>query len=306
MKQYDSVVIGAGPAGLTAALYLARFGVKTAVVEKLSPGGMLLQTYEIENYPGLPKAKGYELADAISAQLAEYQVDRYADEVVGIEADSGGNRVRVGDEWLAGRTVIIASGLTYRKLGLPDEERLTGRGVSFCALCDGNFFRNQVVGVVGGGNAALEESLYLATLVKELHLIHRRDSFRADKIYHDKVLATPNIKIHYNSIVTKLHGENELTGISLSSGPTRAESHIPLSGLFVFVGFSPSSGFLPEKIKVDEQGFIVTDTEMRTSLPGVFAAGDIRSKLCRQVATAVGDGATAANAAYGYLEKNHA
>lgn len=202
--------------------------------------------------------------------------------------------------------MVICAGLRYRKLELADEERLTGHGVSYCALCDGPFYRGQVVGVVGGGNAALEESLYLASIVQELHLIHRRDSFRADKVYRDKVLATPNIIIHYNTNVTELHGKDNLEAITISTGTPPVTQKMPLNGLFVFAGQMPSAEFLPGGLEVDEQGFVITDTEMRTNLHGIFAAGDIRSKLCKQVATSVGDGATAANSAYIYLEKSNA
>lgn len=306
MRVFDSIVIGSGPAGLTAALYLARFGIKVALVEKLTSGGMLLQTSEIENYPGFSHVKGYELADAMQAQLNLYPLEKFQGSVESFEYSPGRNKLRVGEEWIEGKTVVIAAGLRFRKLGVPDEERLTGRGVSYCALCDGPFYRGQVVGVSGGGNAALEEALYLASIVKELHLFHRRDRFRADKVYRDKVQAAPNIVIHYNSVITALHGKDGLESVTVESGCPAVSETIPLNGLFVFVGQEPAAGFLPATLQVDEQGFIVTDTEMRTNLHGVFAAGDIRSKLCKQVATAVGDGATAANSAYSYLEKSNA
>lgn len=306
MEKFDSIVIGSGPAGLTAALYLSRFGVKVALVEKLTSGGMLLQTSEIENYPGFSRVKGYELADAMQAQLSLYPVTRYQAEITVFEYSPGANRLKIGEEWIEGKTIVIAAGLRFRKIGLPDEERLTGHGVSYCALCDGPFYRGQVVGVAGGGNAALEESLYLASLAKELHLFHRRDQFRADKVYRDKVLATPNIIVHYNSIITQLHGDKELEAVTVQNTHSTESKVLPLSGLFVFIGQDPAAAFLPATLEVDESGFIITDTEMRTNLHGVFAAGDVRSKLCKQVATAVGDGATAANSAYSYLEKTNA
>lgn len=306
MRVFDSIVIGSGPAGLTAALYLARFGIKVALVEKLTSGGMLLQTSEIENYPGFSHVKGYELADAMQAQLALYPVEKISGDVEAFEYSPGQNKLRVGQEQIVGKSVVIASGLRFRKLGLEGEMRLTGCGVSYCALCDGMFYRGQVVGIVGGGNAALEEALYLSNIVKELHIFHRRDQFRADKIYRDKVLATPNIIVHYNAIITKLNGQDALESVTVQSSSPASTQTIPMNGLFVFVGQEPSAAFLPATLQVDEQGFIITDTEMRTNLHGVFAAGDIRSKLCKQVATAVGDGATAANSAYSYLEKSNA
>lgn len=304
MKAYDAIVIGGGPAGMTAALYLARSGVSIALVEKLSPGGQVLMTEEIENYPGFPKGiKGYELADVFAAHLEGYILDRYGDEVRAIEPAAGNNRVCIGDTWITGKTVIICSGARYKRLGLPNEERLTGRGISYCALCDGNFFRGQTVGVVGGGNSALEESLYLSKLVKRLHLIHRRDEFRAAKCYQDKICILPDIDVLRSSVVEEIHGEDALTGVTLRNTKTGETSFLPLDGLFIFIGFDPVAGFLPQGIAQDEQGFVITDGEMRTNLPGIFAAGDIRSKLCRQVTTAVGDGATAANAAFVYLEQ---
>lgn len=306
MKRYDAIVIGAGPAGITASIYLARFGVKVAMIEKLSPGGLLLQTAEIENYPGFKSVRGYELADNMAEQINAYSnIDRYTESVTLFEPSKGHNRLRVGDDWLEGKTVIICAGLHYRKLGLPDEDRLIGNGVSYCALCDGHFYKNQIVGVIGGGNAALEESLYLATLVKELHLIHRRETFKADKIYHEKIAALPNIIVHKSAVVTRLHGKDELNAITVSSTVTPTSTYLPLNGVFIFAGHAPSSEFIPDSLNVDKDGFIITDTEMRTNLHGVFAAGDIRAKLCRQICTAVGDGATAANAAYVYLEKTN-
>lgn len=304
MQSYDAIVIGGGPAGMTAALYLARSGVTVALVEKLSPGGQVLMTSEIENYPGFPKGiQGWELADLFAAHLENYSIARYNDEVMEMLPAAGDNRVRVGDAWLSGKIVVLCSGARYKRLGLPDEERLTGKGISYCALCDGNFFRGQVVGVVGGGNSALEESLYLSKLVKRLHLIHRRDDFRAAKCYQDKVCVMPDIDVVRSSIVEKIHGEDSLTGVTLRNAKTGESSFLPLDGLFIFIGFEPVGSFLPEGIERDEQGFVITDGEMRTNLPGIFAAGDIRSKMCRQVTTAVGDGATAANAAFVYLEQ---
>ena len=215
--------------------------------------------------------------------------------------------VRAGGVEYGARTVVVCSGAHHRKLGLEGEDRLRGRGVSYCALCDGNFFRNQTVAVVGGGNAALEESLYLSKLVSKLYLIHRRDEFRARKIYQDKLTEqSDKITLLRSSVVTALHGEKELTGLTVKNLKSGEETLLPVNGLFVYVGFSPSTGFLPADLAKDEQGFIITDTEMRTNIPGIFAAGDIRSKLCRQVITAAGDGATAAQAAFVLMEQLHA
>ncbi len=300
----DALVVGAGPAGAAAALYLARFGLSVVMAEKAATGGLLLQTAEIENYPGFATGiKGYELADALEAQLAPYPIRRITDEVRALELEGPIKRAQVGDEWVEARAVIICAGVKYRKMGLPREDEFLGRGLSHCALCDGNFFRGRVVGVVGGGNSALEESLYLARIAKEVHIIHRRDEFRGAALYQERIAAEPNIHVHYSSVVSALHGDKDLEAISLKSVKTGEETRLDAEGLFIFIGFTPVS--VPAGIQTDAQGFIPTDTEMRTNIPGVFAAGDIRSKLCRQVVTAVGDGATAANSVHLYLEQQH-
>lgn len=304
MSHYDALVIGAGPAGVSAALYLARFGVSVALVEKLAPGGLLLQTFEIENYPGFPKGiKGYELADAMAEQLEPYNnITRKHGDISAFKMNGDTKLIQVDDEWLEADTVVIASGVRYRKLGLPNEDKLLGKGISHCALCDGNFFRGQPVGVVGGGNSAIEESLHLAKLVSHLHVIHRRDAFRAVPIYLERLKTLPNVTLETSTIITKLHGEHQLEGVTVKRLRKGTEEFLPLNGLFIFIGFEPVASFLPPELHLDEGGFIKTDTEMATNLSGVFAAGDIRSKLCRQVVTAVGDGATAANSAFTYLE----
>lgn len=319
MKQYDAIVIGSGPAGITAALYLVRSGCSVALVEKLTAGGQVLQTEAIENYPGFPKGiKGWELADAFAAHLEGLPVDRFAEAVTAMKVVStaplqkgdasiaGGviHRVRVGEQWLEGRSVVICSGSSHKKLGLPREDELTGRGISYCAICDGNFFRGQNVVVVGGGNTALEESLYLSKIVHKVHLVHRRDAFRGAKIYQSRLeAASDKVELVLSSVVSAIHGDNALTGVTVRQVQTGEERLIPVEGLFVFVGNKPSVDFVPQEVQQDGQGFLITDTEMRTSVPGIFAAGDIRSKLCRQVSTAVGDGATAAQAAFLYLEQ---
>ena len=308
MKSYDAVVIGSGPAGITAAMYLARSGCSVLMAEQLAAGGQILQTEAMENYPGFPKGiKGYELADLFNAHLDGLNVERIAATVEAVSGMAGNFTVRAGGQEYAGRSVVVCSGAHHRQLGLENEDKLRGRGVSYCALCDGNFFRNQTVAVVGGGNSAVEESLYLAKLVGKLYLVHRRDEFRSHKIYMDKLAAFGDkIEILRSSVVTSLHGDNALTGLTVKDLKTGTERLLPVDGLFVYVGYEPSTGFLPVEVERDGQGFIVTDTEMRSSVPGIFAAGDIRSKLCRQVITAAGDGATAAQAAFVFLEQLHA
>ncbi len=309
MKQYDAVVIGGGPAGLTAVLYLARSGVKTLLIEKLSPGGQVLMTEEIENYPGFPKAvKGYELVDKLVEHVSAYEFDRLSDEVRAIRHEDGLYRLDVGDEKVEAKTVVLCSGSRYKHVGTPGEDMYLGKGVSYCALCDGNFFRGKTVAVIGGGNSALEESLYLARIVDKIHLIHRRDDFRGCKCYQNKCEINPKIVIHRSTVVDEIVGDpfKGVTGLKLTDVKSGEKRDLPVDGVFIFVGFEPVAGFVPEGLERDKAGFIITDTEMCTNLPGFFAAGDVRSKHCRQVATAVGDGATAATAAYAYLEQHNA
>ena len=207
------------------------------------------------------------------------------------------------DEWIEADTLILCSGVRYRKLGLPNEDNLLGKGLSHCALCDGNFFRDQKIAVVGGGNSALEEALYLSKIASDVRVTHRRDEFRGAPIYLSRLKLMPNVSFECSTVVTALHGEDKLDGVTIKRLREGTEEFLPLDGLFIFVGFEPASSSLPPGPEMDEQGFIITDTEMRTNIDGVFAAGDIRSKRCRQVVTAVGDGATAANSAHIYLER---
>lgn len=307
---YDAVVIGAGPAGITAALYLVRSGVSVALVENAAPGGQILSTAEIENYPGFPKSiKGWELADLFDAHLASYPVARIRGQVVSVRQAEGhlfALELSEGES-LEARAVVVCSGAYHRKLGVPGEEAFSGRGVSYCAVCDGNFYRGRDVVVVGGGNSALEEALYLSRIVNKVYLVHRRDSFRGAMIYQEKVRQTENIELVTGSVVDEIRGGDagmdSVIVRHLESGDIRV---VPADGIFIYVGMEPVTGYLPEQINRDAAGFILTDAEMCTSVPGIFAAGDVRSKRCRQVSTAVGDGATAATAASSYLEQRNA
>lgn len=305
MKQYDSIVVGGGPAGLTAALYLCRSGLSVALVEMLSPGGQLLKTEEVTNYPGFPLGiKGWELADFFAAHLEEYSITKYNDNVSSFINSHQENRLSIGEQEIIGKTIIICTGATPKTLGLSREQELTGRGISYCALCDGNFFRDQVIAVVGGGNSALEEALYLSRIVKKIYLIHRRDKFRANKHFQDKIESIPKkITPILTSRIIELIGEKDLESLVIENIMTQEKTTVDVNGLFIFIGLEPKNDFLPMELALDANGFVITDNEMRTNLPGVFAAGDIRSKQCRQVVTAVGDGATAATAAFSYLEQ---
>ena len=304
MKEYESVVIGGGPAGITAALYLLRAGIQVAWVEKLSPGGQVLLTETIDNYPGFPQGiKGFELVDLFTAHLEGFEYDKIGDEVTEIKASGGKFETVLSQESIISRSVIISTGANWKKLGVPGEGKLNGRGISYCALCDGNFFKDQEVACIGGGDTALEESLYLTKLVKKVYLIHRRDAFRGSKIYQDKVINNPKIDVIYNTVVREFAGDKELESVKLENVQTGEESDLEVQGAFVFIGLIPAVPSLPREVDTDEQGFIKTDTEMSTSIPGLYAAGDIRSKLCRQITTAVGEGASAAHNVQVYLEK---
>lgn len=309
MKSYDAVIVGAGPAGITAALYLARSGCSVAMFEQLTPGGQILMTENLENYPGFPHGiKGYELADLLAEHIQNYAIDRPLGEVSGISGTAGDFIIRAeaNENTYHARTILVCSGARHRPLGLANEDRLLGHGVSYCALCDGNFYRNLPVAVVGGGNSAMEEALYLAKIASKVHLIHRRDSFRGNKIFRERLESSEKVELHLNTVVESLLGDDNLTGLKIKNVLTDAVEEIMVEGLFVYVGFEPITSFLQEDLARDKQGFIITDTEMRTNIPGIFAAGDIRSKMCRQVITAAGDGATAAQSAFVFLEQLHA
>ncbi len=312
MLTFDAVVIGSGPAGLNASLYLVRAGLRTALIEKNSSGGQVLSTSEIENYLGFPKGvKGWELADLFTAHVNEYDVEHIRGEVLKIETIEENGAMHVlhmqnGDQ-IKTRAVIIATGASSRPLGVPEEETYKGKGVSYCALCDGNFYRGLDVAIVGGGNSALEEALYLSRIVNKIYIIHRREGFRGAQIYLDKIRAVPEkIELVTSCVVDSLAGEPTLKKVIVRHVETNEKRELPVEGIFVYIGHVSNARFVPENLERNEQGFILTDQEMQTNIPGIFAAGDIRAKLCSQVCTAVGDGATAANSALRYLEQLNA
>ncbi len=312
MLTFDAVVIGSGPAGLNASLYLVRAGLRTALIEKNSSGGQVLSTSEIENYLGFPKGvKGWELADLFTAHVNEYDVEHIRGEVLKIETIEENGAMHVlhmqNGEQIKTRAVIIATGASSRPLGVPEEETYKGKGVSYCALCDGNFYRGLDVAIVGGGNSALEEALYLSRIVNKIYIIHRREGFRGAQIYLDKIRAVPEkIELVTSCVVDSLAGEPTLKKVIVRHVETNEKRELPVEGIFVYIGHVSNARFVPENLERNEQGFILTDQEMQTNIPGIFAAGDTRAKLCSQVCTAVGDGATAANSAIRYLEQLNA
>lgn len=307
MTIYDAVVIGEGPAGITAAMYLARSGCSVLLFEQLTPGGQLLQTEGLENYPGYPRGvKGFELADLFAESLTGYElIEHPRGGVTSITGSAGDFTIRAEANEMVyhAKTVLVCTGAKHRQLGVEHESQYIGRGVSYCALCDGNFYRNMPVAVVGGGNSALEEALYLAKLASKVFLIHRRNEFRGAMIYQKKLEAlSEKVEILRETVIVSLIGDKFLEGLVVRNVKTNEEKDLKVDGLFIYVGYEPVTSFLPPEIEKDPMGFLVTDTEMRTSIPGIFAAGDIRSKLCRQVITAAGDGATAAQAAFVFVE----
>lgn len=303
-ETYDLVIIGGGPAGLTAALYAARSRLNLLLVEKLAPGGQIALTDLVENYPGFPDGiSGMELVNRIKAQVDKLKVPIRQGEVRGLEEDRALKCVYVDSDWLEAKAVIVASGASPKRLGLPKENNFIGRGISFCATCDAPFYKGQKVAVVGGGDTAVQEALYLTKFAKKVYLIHRRNKLRAAKILQERLFQNEKVEIFWSSVVEELLGEDLLEGIRIKNLGTGDTQELEVMGLFLFIGWRPNSGFLKGTVDLDAEGFVITGENLETSVPGIFAAGDVRRKLLRQVSTAVGDGATAAYAAERYLER---
>ncbi|NPB09870.1 MAG: thioredoxin-disulfide reductase [Thermodesulfobacteria bacterium] len=304
-ETHDLVIIGGGPAGLTAYLYAARARLDCVLVEKTSPGGQVLVTDLVENYPGFPEPlSGFELMDRFVAQVKKLGLQTISGEVVRLEIEGERKKIVFDDgRVLQAQAVIIATGARPNRLGVPGEEEFLGKGVSYCATCDGPFFRDQEVAVVGGGNTAVQEAIFLTKFAKRVYLIHRRDQLRAQKILQERALANEKITILWNRVVEEIFGQDQVEGVRLKNVKTGETETLKVQGVFIFVGISPQSEFVRGVLPLDERGFIITDCEMRTEVPGVFAAGDVRAKACRQIVTAAGDGATAAFMAEHYLSQ---
>lgn len=302
MKEiYDAVIIGSGPAGITAAIYAKRAGLNTVLIEKSSMGGgQVLNTYEVDNYPGLQGINGFDLGVKFSEHAAKLGVETIEADVTGIEVAEQIKHIYTEKETLETKTIVIASGATHRKLGVPGEEELSGAGVSYCATCDGAFFKNKTTAVIGGGDVALEDAIFLARGCEKVYLIHRRDEFRAVKVLCDAVKATPNIEIIWDSVVTAIEGEDQVESLTIQNVYTGAESKQELDGVFIAVGNTPNTGFIKE-IKKDVGGYIVAGEDCATDVAGVFAVGDVRTKSLRQIVTAVADGANAITGVQNYL-----
>jgi thioredoxin reductase (NADPH) len=308
VSDYDIVIVGAGPAGLTAGIYAGRARLKTLLLEKLIHGGQVMTTDLVENYPGFPEGiSGFELSDRMRKQAERFGLEFRRGEVLGLEPGPDGHLLRLEGEELRAGAVIIASGARYRNLGVPGEKALTGKGVSYCATCDGALYRGETIAVVGGGDTALTDTLFLCRFAEKIHLIHRRDALRGEKFLQEQVFAQEKkgkVEIHWSTVVEEIQGKQAVETLKLRNVKTGEVSPLPVAGVFIFVGITPNTAWLEGRVPLDEWGFVFTNTEMATSIPGIFAAGDVRSKLLRQIATAVGDGAIAAFAAEAYLTEH--
>ena len=303
-SHYDCLIIGGGPGGLTAGIYAARAGMKILLLERTSVGGQILVTDFIENYPGFPKGlSGWDLVEAMKSQAEHFGVPIENQEVVSVDFSGPVKKVHLPDKVLTATSVILATGASPRKLGVPGEQQFIGKGISTCATCDAPFYRGKVVAAVGGGDTAVQESLYLTKFVDKVYLIHRRNQLRATKILQDRALANEKIEILWDTVVTKVDGLFGLDKVIVENVKTGAKRELAVEGCFMWVGILPNTGFLGNAVDVDESGFIITDAHMQTSVPGVFAAGDVRNTPLRQVATAVGDAAIAAVSAEHYVEQ---
>jgi len=303
VKTYDVVIVGAGPAGMCAALYAGRSMLKSAIIERGAPGGELLNTELIEDYPGFESIKGWELADRMSVHALKFGAEMFTDTVASVEKRDGGFVVTTeGGEVFESPAVILTAGGTPTKLGIPGEAEYAGKGVSYCAVCDGHFFRGEVLAVAGGGDAACEEAEFLTRYASKVYLIHRRDTLRASPIIQKRVLENPKIEIIWNTVVERVEGDGgKVKHLALRNAVSGEAGELPVGGIFVFIGFKPNTGMVKGHFDHDSAGYFLTNEHMMSSIPGLFVAGDVRSQLTRQVTTAVGDATTAAIAVSKYI-----
>ena len=301
-KIYDTIIIGGGPSGYTAALYAARAGLDTLVLEKFSAGGQMTETSQIDNYPGFDEGiDGFTLGFKMQNGAEKYGAKTFATEVVSVDLFANPKIIKTDSGEYFAKTVIIATGAKHKHLGLENEEKLIGKGLGYCATCDGMFFKDKTVAVVGGGNSAASDALYLSKICKKVYLIHRRDTLRATKIYHEPLLKVENIEFIWNSRVTEFLFENKVNGVKIQNVNDNTESEIVIDGVFISIGRTPETELFAEQLKLDGSGYIVADETTKTNIDGVFAAGDVRTKALRQIVTAAADGATAVHFAEEYL-----
>ena len=291
---------------MTAGLYNARARLNVLLLERLAPGGQVLTTDWVENYPGFPDGvSGFELMDRMKTQAERFSLKIQNEEVIRLELSEKRKVVFLDSGTLESKTIILACGATWKKLGIEGEDRLMGKGISFCATCDGPFYRDEEVAVIGGGDTAVEEAIFLTRFVKKIYLVHRRDKLRATKLLQERAMSEEKITLIWETIPLRIMGQDSVEAIEMKNLKTGNVQRKEVKGVFVFIGTIPNTEMVKDSVKLDENGFILTDDNMQTSIPGVFAAGDIRSKLFRQISTAVGEGAAASYPAERYLESLH-
>lgn len=304
-KVYDVLIVGGGPGGYTAALYAARAGLSVAVLEKLSAGGQMALTTQVDNYPGFPDGvDGFALAEDMCRQAERFGAETELTEVTALSLQGPVKQAHTTDGDFHGKTLIIATGASPRKLGVGQEDALVGRGVNYCAACDGMFYRDKVVVVVGGGNSAAADALLLSRIAKKVILVHRRDSLRATHIYHQPLMDAENLEFCWNSTVKSLLQEGKLTGVELENINTGEITQIACDGIFISIGRQPANELVKDLMELDPAGYIPADETTATTIPGVYAVGDVRTKQLRQIVTAVADGAAAAHSIEQYLAEN--
>ena len=299
---YDTVIIGGGPAGYTAALYAARAGLDTVVIEKMAAGGQMTLTGDIDNYPGFPEGiDGFTLGMKMQQGAERFGVQTVYAEVTSVDFSDKVKLVKTADAVIFGKTVIISTGANPRTLGIENEKALVGRGVHYCAHCDGRFYKDKTVAVVGGGNSAASDAMYLSRLVNKVYLIHRRDTLRASKIYHEPLKKADNVEFIWNSTVSDFIVDGRVSGVKIQNVITKAQTDIKCDGVFVSIGRKPDTDIFKGTVDLDGNGYIAADETTKTNIPGVYAVGDVRTKALRQVVTAVSDGAVAVHFAEEYL-----
>ncbi len=300
---YDMVIVGGGPAGYTAALYAARAGLDAVVLEKLSAGGQMALSHKIDNYPGFEEGiDGFSLAEKMQRSAERFGAKTEYAEVLRLHLHENPKRIESSEGEFFGKTVVYAAGAGPRELGVAGEQELIGRGVAYCAACDGMFYRGKVVAVVGGGNSAVADALLLSRIAKKVIIIHRRDSLRADKIYHEQLEKAENVEFRWNSVVEELISDRKLKGLKLRDLISGEVSQLDVDGVFISVGRKPAADLVDGQLELDRSGYIVADESTKTNIPGVYAVGDVRTKELRQIVTAVADGAVAVHQAQHYLD----
>ena len=300
---YDVIIIGGGPAGYTAALYTVRSGFSTLVIEKMAAGGQMNETIQIDNFPGFDEGiDGFSLGKKMQSGAQRFGAETKYAQVLSVQLHGDVKTVETDDGIYMAKAVIIATGAGHKHLGLAREQELVGRGVGYCASCDGMFYRGKTVAVVGGGNSAAADALVLSRIAKKVHVIHRRDSLRATKVYHEPLMRAENVQFHWNSEVSQLIADEKLSGAVLKDVHSGAESMLELDGLFISIGRDPATKLFAGQLELDKQGYIVAGESTETNVPGVFAVGDVRTKAVRQIVTAAADGAVAAHYVEEYLK----